>query len=232
MLTLTLGFAALTVSAQQWLGSTTNTGIIHRDGNVLIGSTTLTGTYGAGERLLQIKGINSVISLHSNTYAGNMIFGFFPQYNYTGIFSDTYPLAIFVGGPERMRFHTSGAITVGSVPTTPAGYKLYVETGILTEKLKVAIKTTADWSDHVFASSYKLRPLSELKSFIGTHQHLPGVPSAREMVKTGLDVAASDAKLLEKIEELTLYILQMNERMEKLEKENTAIKAQLQQPKN
>jgi hypothetical protein len=214
--------------AQQWNGSATNTGLLYRDGNVVIGATAVTGSWATGERLLQVKGVNAALGLYSNTYSGSMLFGFFPQYNYTGIFSDQYPLAFFVGGTERLRFLTTGATTIGSVPTTPAGYKLYVEQGILTEKVKVAIKTSADWSDHVFAPGYKLRPLSEVRSFISKNGHLPGVPSANDMVRSGLDVAASDAKLLEKIEELTLYILQVNERLEKLEKENAALKATVQ----
>ncbi|WP_229365892.1 bZIP transcription factor [Fibrisoma montanum] len=102
------------------------------------------------------------------------------------------------------------AVIIGSnVSKTPVGYRLYVQDGILTEKVKVAIKNTADWSDKVFAPSYKLRPLAEVEQFIQTHQHLPGVPSAEEVVKQGVDVGQMDAKLLEKVEELTLYSIQL-----------------------
>jgi hypothetical protein len=88
-----------------------------------------------------------------------------------------------------------------------------VEDGILTEKVKVALKSTADWSDYVFAPTYKLRSLSEVAEFVQANKHLPGVPSASDVVEHGIDVAKMDAKLLEKIEELTLYSIE-------LEKEN------------
>jgi hypothetical protein len=105
-------------------------------------------------------------------------------------------------------------IVIGSaLAKTPAGYRLYVEDGILTEKVKVALKSTADWSDYVFAPSYKLRSLSEVAQYVQENKHLPGVPSASEVVEHGIDVAKMDAKLLEKIEELTLYSIE-------LEKEN------------
>ena len=102
------------------------------------------------------------------------------------------------------------SIIIGSnVSKTPAGYRLYVEDGILTEKVKVAIKTTADWSDKVFDAGYKLKSLAEVNQFILTNKHLPGVPSAADVVEQGVDVGKMDAKLLEKIEELTLYSIQL-----------------------
>jgi hypothetical protein len=102
----------------------------------------------------------------------------------------------------------------------PAGYKLYVETGILTEKVKVAVKNTANWADYVFAKGYQLKPLSEVEAFISTNKHLPGIPSAEEVVEKGIDMAEMDAKLLEKIEELTLYIIKLEKEVNELKKSN------------
>ena len=119
----------------------------------------------------------------------------------------------------------SGGVLIGSgITQTPAGYQLYVAQGILTEKVKVAVKNSSDWSDKVFDAGYSLRGLSEVEAYIHTHKHLPGVPSAAEVVETGVDVARMDAKLLEKIEELTLYSIQ-------LEKANRELKQQQQQDK-
>ena len=73
------------------------------------------------------------------------------------------------------------------------------------------------WSDYVFEEDYDLMPLSEVKSFINQNHHLPNVPSEQEMKESGLNVAEVDAKLLEKIEELTLYIIELEERLEKVE---------------
>jgi len=123
-----------------------------------------------------------------------------------------------------MKINPSGTVLIGSA-NTPAGYKLYVEQGILTEKIKVAVKTTGEWSDYVFANNYKLLPLTEVEEYINANSHLPGVPSAEEVVNDGINVAKMDAKLLEKIEELTLYIIDMNKRIENLEKENKELKS-------
>jgi hypothetical protein len=109
--------------------------------------------------------------------------------------------------------------------TTPAGYGLYVANGILTERVKVSLKTTGDWADYVFADNYKLRTFSELETFIRNNRHLPGVPSADEMVKQGNDLAKTDAKLLEKIEELTLYVIQLNKEKDALNKKVVELSA-------
>ena len=100
------------------------------------------------------------------------------------------------------------------VSKTPAGYSLYVGQGLLAEKVKVAIKNTDEWSDKVFAPGYKLAPLDEVAQYIQQHQHLPGIASAEEVVKEGIDVAQMNAKLLEKIEELTLYVVTLHKEVE------------------
>ncbi len=128
------------------------------------------------------------------------------------------------GGNFYMFLKNDGKIGMGLDPTTapnlfPNGYRLFVKDGILTEKVKVAVSGTANWADYVFAKEYKLRPLTEVESFIKTNRHLPGMLPAEEMVKQGNDLGATDVKLLEKIEELTLYIIEQNKRIEALEKQ-------------
>lgn len=99
------------------------------------------------------------------------------------------------------------------------GYKLFVSDGIMSEKFKCAIKTTDNWSDFVFAPGYKLISLDSVGNFINKNRHLPGIPSANEVVKNGLDLAEMDAKLLLKIEELTLYVLELKKENELMRKE-------------
>lgn len=72
-----------------------------------------------------------------------------------------------------------------------------------------------NWADYVFDENYPLMPLSELQAFIQTNNHLPHVPSAKEMTENGLNVAESSRMLMEKVEELTLYLLQINEQVKK-----------------
>ncbi|MFD2603234.1 hypothetical protein [Flavobacterium suzhouense] len=129
------------------------------------------------------------------------------------------------GTTDFMRIGTDGKVRIGaSTLTTPDGYKLFVEEGILTEKVKVAVKTTTDWADYVFAPDYGLMPLAEVEKFTKENNHLPNVPSAADMVNNGLDVAKMDAKLLEKIEELTLYIIEQNKTNDKQAKEIEELK--------
>lgn len=93
--------------------------------------------------------------------------------------------------------------------------KLYVDGGIIAEKIEV--KNSDSWADYVFEKDYHLRKLSDVASYIAANKHLPDVPSAKEVKKNGFDLAKMDETLLRKVEELTLYILQLEERLQKLE---------------
>lgn len=75
-----------------------------------------------------------------------------------------------------------------------------------------------NWPDYVFTPSYNLKPLSEVKTFIQTNGHLPNVPSAEEVKEKGVNLAENDKVLLEKVEELTLYLIQLEERLAEQEK--------------
>lgn len=95
-------------------------------------------------------------------------------------------------------------------------YWLWVKNGIMTERLKVAVKNTGDWKDYVFDKDYKLRTLDEVEDFIKIYKHLPEIPSAEEVVRDGIDVQTMDAKLLQKIEELTLYVIELKKEINQL----------------
>lgn len=110
----------------------------------------------------------------------------------------------------------SGKVQIGNVSTTSNQYDLFVEKGILTEQVKVAVKSTGEWSDYVFEEDYNLMPLRELENYVSKNKHLPNVPSAEEVVKEGINMAKMDAKLLEKIEEAYLYIIELKQEVEQL----------------
>ncbi|MNY48398.1 hypothetical protein D3C86_1837310 [compost metagenome] len=103
-----------------------------------------------------------------------------------------------------------GKVIVGSlgVNFSDNSYKLFVQTGIRTEKIKVDL--TSQWSDFVFHKEYSLKPLDEVEQFIQSNKHLPDIPSAEQVKANGIDLGEMDAKLLQKIEELTLYIIEQN----------------------
>ena len=82
---------------------------------------------------------------------------------------------------------------------------------------EIIVSTTG--ADFVFADDYQLRPLSEVKAFITENKHLPEIKSAQEMQENGVGINELQTQLLQKIEELTLYILQQDERIKALEAE-------------
>ena len=85
-------------------------------------------------------------------------------------------------------------------------------------KAKKLIITETGWADHVFTAAYRLKPLSEVASFIRTHGRLPEVPSATEVKEKGISVGETQALLLQKIEELTLYLIEMKSENEVMRK--------------
>ncbi|WP_185157286.1 cell wall anchor protein [Chryseobacterium sp. LAM-KRS1] len=92
-------------------------------------------------------------------------------------------------------------------------YRLFVKDGIKTEKVKIEVPSTNGWADYVFGKDYHLRSLEEVEKHIEQKGHLPNIPSAEEVVKNGINVGEMDAKLLEKIEELTLYSIEQNKQL-------------------
>lgn len=75
------------------------------------------------------------------------------------------------------------------------------------------------WSDYVFAPDYSLMPLQEVEQFVKTNRHLPDIPSEQEVLDKGIDVAEMNALLLKKVEELTLYIIEIEKQVEALKNE-------------
>ncbi len=159
----------------------------------------------------------SALVLHAHGGFSSSAFTVHPDGEVT-IGENVNPVGLLNVGPN-FSVYPDGVVRVGdvSINTPNYGYKLYVEGGLLTEKVRVAIKSSAQWSDSVFDSGYELMPLTKVRDFIGENCHLPGVPSADEIVRFGLDVAETDAVLLKKIEELTLYIIALEGRIESLE---------------
>jgi hypothetical protein len=82
----------------------------------------------------------------------------------------------------------------------------------------------AHWPDYVFDSAYHLPSLPAIKSYINQHHHLPEVPSAEEVNRDGINLGANQAILLKKIEELTLYVIEQNEKLTALAAENAELK--------
>lgn len=98
-------------------------------------------------------------------------------------------------------------------------YGMYVPKGILTEKVRVAIKNSAGWADYVFDKNYPLKTVAEVETFVKANKHLPDVPTTEEVKAKGIDLAETQKILLQKIEEMTLYIIEQDKRIKALEKQ-------------
>jgi hypothetical protein len=93
-------------------------------------------------------------------------------------------------------------------------FRLSVDGKLLTKEIYV---TNAGWADYVFDENYTLKPLDEVDKFIKANKHLPNIPSAKEISEQGNNMANTDRLLLEKIEELTLYMIELKKRIVELE---------------
>lgn len=126
----------------------------------------------------------------------------------------------------QMIIKNSGSVGIGT--TNTGTHKLAVEGSIGARKIKVE---ATGWSDFVFESDYQLHTLEEVEKYISKNKHLSEIPSEKEVIQNGIDLGQMDAKLLQKIEEITLYLIEQNKqnqtqqaRIEQLEKELKALK--------
>jgi hypothetical protein len=232
-----LGVGAATPHPYIW--SNTNSFFIGEDGNptlfvqgmnkgnVGIGTSTpnnpLTVVSGANSlALFQNSGaVNSWVTVANATGGMNLGVGLATPHPY--IWSNTN--SFFIGEDGHPTVYVTGMNNgnVGIGTTNPGSFKLAVEGKIGAREVQVTLANP--FPDYVFDSKYKLRDLASLESYINQNKHLPNVPSAAEVEKNGgIELGSMNAKLLEKVEELTLYIIEINKKVEKLEKENEALK--------
>jgi hypothetical protein len=132
------------------------------------------------------------------------------------------------GGTEP----TVGAINinylgnVGVGTTNPGSFKMAVEGSFGARSVKVTL--TNPWPDYVFGRKYALPTLTSVEKYIQENKHLPGIPSADDIKQGGgVDLGEMNTRLLEKVEELTLYVIQIKKENERILRENREIKKQL-----
>lgn len=119
-------------------------------------------------------------------------------------------------GGDLVMCYEGGNVMIGT-KTPAAGYILSVDGKGIFEEIKV--QTSSEWPDYVFDKNYKLPSLYALESSIQTNKHLPGIPAAAQAEKEGILIGGMQAKLLEKIEELTLYIISLQKQIDALKKQ-------------
>jgi Bacterial Ig domain len=140
---------------------------------------------------------------------------------------DTNRLAFRTNNVERMTILKDGTIGIGT--KTTYGYALAVNgTAIFT---KAKVKTAGTWPDYVFKPDYILPDLKDLERYLKEHQHLPDIASEKTVQREGIDIAEQQAALLKKVEELTLYLIQQNKKIEAQQKELDKLKARIKTQK-
>jgi hypothetical protein len=131
----------------------------------------------------------------------------------------TVEMRMASGGGGKLTF-MGGNVGIG---TTNPTQKLSVKGTVRAQEVIV----DTGWSDFVFDESYKLTALSETEAFVKAEKHLPGIPSAKEVAENGISVGEMQAKLLAKIEELTLHVIAQEKRIDEQVAEIAAMKAEL-----
>lgn len=154
---------------------------------------------------------------------GDVVFTASNNTEYARIYAekDGYGLRFSVGSSPstKMTIKQNGNVGIGMISPSD-DYKLSVAGTIGARKVKVTSET---WADFVFQPEYKLPTLSDVESYIKMHQHLPEIPSAAEVEKDGVDVGEMNKKLLQKIEEMTLYLIEMKKEIGALKEKNEAL---------
>jgi chitodextrinase len=107
---------------------------------------------------------------------------------------------------------------IGIGTTDTQGYRLAVAGNVIAEGVKVELQ--GNWPDFVFKDGFELLSLEQVKAYITKNGHLPNIPNAEQIQKEGIDLGAMNAKLLQKIEEMTLYLIEQQSEIEKLRSEN------------
>ena len=187
-------------------------------GNIGIGTTTPTAIYGktleinnefGGSIHLKSPTVQSYYAASDGLNGGLIGTGSAHDFN------------IITSSISRILVKANGAVGIGAT-TMPAGYKLAVGGDIIAERVVVKLQSSG-WPDYVFSPTYQRASLSELEQYILQHKHLPNIPSAQEVGEKGLDVGAMNAKVMEKIEELTLYMIELQKQNELLKKQNETL---------
>ena len=184
--------------------------------------------WSTGEQLVKVDGTNPLILFHDRT--SNAQYGFLRTWT-SNPFNPSQLYGQELGVPpsygndpaKHLMFSTNFALrmvirnngNVGIGIDDPGNYKLAVNGSIRAREIRV---NAGVWADYVFAKNYKLRPLVEVEKYIQKYKHLPGIKPAYVIEKEGVDVSKIQVKMMEKIEELTLYIIEQNKRIIALEK--------------
>lgn len=158
--------------------------------------------------------------------AGTPRFCIIQNYMYPHVYVDFYENMYFRGDHDNetpscpLVLQKNGSVGIGYRPTYTTnqdhtkGYKLAVNGSIHAKSIDVDLN---GWADYVFDENYDLKSIDEVASYVKENKHLPGVKSAEEMTSKSVNLGDNQQMLMQKIEELTLYIIELNNRIKELE---------------
>jgi len=124
-------------------------------------------------------------------------------------------------GSSLLTVREGGKVLIGPSTVssgTHADFRLSVDGKVVAKSF---VATMTGWADYVFEPSYQLMPLDSLEAYITEHRHLPGVPTTQQVTSQGVDVTETMVTLLRKVEELTLYVLELKRENAMLRREQT-----------
>jgi hypothetical protein len=205
------------------IGTAAPTARLHLVGSEILGGNL---TFTAGTQSIQFANPgttpNSMMYMFTSgtTNKARMVISHSTAYANWGLqYADTTDQFDFLAaGTSRMAINLgNGNVGIG-VPTPV--YKLEVCGTIRAKEVRVE----TGWCDYVFENNYKLKTIDQLEQYINENKHLPGIASASEVEKDGLKVGEMNKAMMEKIEELTLYVIQLSKDNKKLQDEINALK--------
>jgi hypothetical protein len=178
------------------------------------------GTATPGEKLsLYTAGNTKVVTQYGNGTGSGFTVGMNTDGNALVWHATTGKIITFgTNNVERMRIIANGNIGIGTIAPD---YKLDVLGTIRAHDVLINTQKTADF---VFAPDYCLRPLAEVEQFITDHRHLPEIAPAADMLQNGVNMGEFQIQLLQKIEELTLYVIELKKENEAQQKEIDELK--------
>jgi hypothetical protein len=210
---LSLGILLLVTNytiAQQFSGSSTTSGTITRNGNIEI--------LNEGSGLIVDASPHARVGFmkYNGTYAGlwRTSGAWFEIGRVTGTLTSP------TGFTTDLYITDAGRVGIGT--TNPGTFKLAVEGKIGAREIRVTLDNP--WPDYVFTPQYQLRSLTSLEAFIKKNGHLPNIPSAKDVKENGIELGDMNSKLLEKIEELTLYMIELKKENDKIREELNSLK--------
>ena len=188
---------------------------IYQDGNIVVG-TNAQATYGKftvhtpnnTNGVIQVGGDGQVLAMRIGGSSGSI-----------GT-ATPHIMRIIANNIAAINIDPAGNIGIGT-PNPLPGYMVAINGNV---KAKELVIETTGWPDYVFGEKYQPMPLHELNQFITQHHHLPNIPSACELETDGVAVGEMQKKMMEKIEELTLYLIQQQKEIEELKATLSSLK--------